>query len=225
MLKLLASYRQLLVPLTAVLLVACTTPGDPVSETADSRQVSASTFFFECDDQSSFVARVESSHAWLFLENITVNLPRRPSASGVKYEGVEYLFWSKGDEALLETPGKKHLNCKNNRAKAIWEAAKLDGADFRAIGNEPGWTLLLSADLLVLDADYGTNHYEFKTPEPDVDVEARLTRYQVPGNGQDFLLELTGQPCYDTMSGEAFPTRVRIQLNGKWLHGCGRPLH
>lgn len=224
MLKL-ASCRYLLLPLTAVLLVACTTSGEPLSETTDSRQASASTFVFECDDQSSFVARVESNHAWLFLKNVTVNLPRRPSASGARYQGTEHLFWSKGDEALLETTDGKKLQCKNNRAKAIWEAAKLDGADFRAIGNEPGWTLLLDADLLVLDTDYGTNHYQFKTPEPDVDVEARLTRYQVSEKGQDFLLELRGQSCHDSMSGEAFPTRVRIHLNDRWLHGCGRPLH
>ena len=225
MLNLLASYRPMLAYIVAVLLVACATPGGRVPETTDFRQESASTFFFECDDQYSFVARVESNHAWLFLENVTVNLPRRPSASGVKYQSTEYLFWNKGDEALLETTGEKRMICKNNRAKAIWEAAKLDGADFRAIGNEPGWTLLLGADFLVLDVDYGLKHYEFRTPEPDVDVEAQLTRYQVSGNGQDLLLELGGQPCQDSMSGEFFPTRVRIHFNGRWLHGCGRPLH
>ncbi len=211
--------------LLMALLVACTVSDDLEPNTAEFRQTVVSTFYYECDDQSRFVARVEDGHAWLFLESISINLPRRPSASGVKYQGADYLFWIKGEEALLETMAGKSLQCENNRAKAIWEAARLDGADFRAIGNEPGWLLLINAELLILDVDYGTKHYEFKMPEPEVDVEARLTRYRASEDGRDLVLELEGRPCHDSMSDEAFPTRVRIYLGERWLQGCGRPLH
>lgn len=46
---------------------------------------------------------------------------------------------------MLEVGKKRHVHCKNNRAEAIWEDAKLRGVDFRAVGNEPGWHLELTA--------------------------------------------------------------------------------
>jgi uncharacterized membrane protein len=39
------------------------------------------------------------------------------------------------------------------------------------------------------------------------------------------VLELEGQRCNDSMSGETFPTRVSVTLNGRILQGCGRALH
>lgn len=208
-----------------MLLAACASLTGKTPKTTSSGNTASSTYFFECDDQYVFVARAEGAHVWLFLKDVTVNLPRRPSASGEKYQSTEYLFWNKGGEALLETAGGKRRQCKNNRAKAIWETAKLNGVDFRAVGNEPGWFLELGGDLLVLETDYGASRYEFQTPPADVNVEARLTRYQVTESGRKLVLELKGQLCKDTMSGETFPTRVSVTLNGRILRGCGRALH
>ncbi len=208
---------------TVFLLVSCSRFVNREPQVVVSDSASAGTFYFECDDQFSFVARAEEGHAWLFMDDVTVNLPRRPSASGKKYQGTAYLFWIKGNGALLESD-RRH-QCENNRARAIWEAARLDGVDFRAVGNEPGWLLELAGDRVVLETDYGTSRYEFRTPQADVDVEARLTRYQVVENGQALSLELKGQRCKDTMSGEIFPTRVSVTLNGRNLRGCGRALH
>lgn len=208
-----------------MLLAACASLSDKLPETTGSGDAAASTFFFECEDQYVFVARAEDAHVWLFLDDVTVNLPRRLSASGEKYQSAEYLFWNKGSQARLETADGKHRQCKNNPARAIWETAKLNGVDFRAVGNEPGWFLELGRDLLVLETDYGASRYEFQTPPADVNVEARLTRYQVVENGQRLVLELEGQRCNDSMSGETFPTRVSVTLNGRILRGCGRALH
>ncbi len=213
------SGRILLLLATVFLLGSCA----PFVNREPDETVSASTYYFECDDQLSFVARVEEAHAWLFMQDVTVNLPRRPSASGKKYQSTGYLFWIKGDGALLESDRRRQ--CENNRGRAVWEAARLDGVDFRAVGNEPGWLLELAGDQVVLETDYGTSRYEFRTPPADVDVAARLTRYQVVENGQELSLELKGQRCTDTMSGEIFPTRVSITLNGRILRGCGRALH
>jgi len=217
--------RLLLLFAMVMLLVACASLSGRAPEITGSGHEVASTFFFECEDQSSFVARAEDGHVWLFLDDVTVNLPRRPSASGEKYQSTEYLFWSKGSGALLETTGGKRRQCANNPARAIWEAARLNGVDFRAVGNEPGWSLELGEDLLALETDYGASRYEFRTPQADVNVDAKLTRYQVTENGQKLLLELKGQRCTDTMSGETFPTRVSATLNGRVLRGCGRALH
>jgi membrane-bound inhibitor of C-type lysozyme len=164
--------QLLLTMAITILLVACASFSGKTPEATGSGNKAVSTFFFECEDQSSFVARTEDGHVWLFLDSVTVNLPRRPSASGAKYQSTEYLFWSNGDEARLETA-----------------------------------------------------RYEFRTPQADVNVDERLTRYQVTEKGQKLLLELKGQQCQDTMSGETFPTRVSVTLNGRVLQGCGRALH
>lgn len=217
--------RWLLLVAAIWLMASCASLLDHPLETQGSDNEVARTFYFECQDKSVFVARVEDAHAWLFLEGVTVNLPRRPSASGEKYQSTAYLFWSKGNDARLESTDGKSRQCKNNRGRAIWEAARLNGVDFRAVGNEPGWFMELDGDLLVLETDYGASRYEFSTPPADVDVNARLTRYKVTEDGRRLLLELKGARCVDTMSEEIFPTRVSVTLNGQVLQGCGRALH
>jgi uncharacterized membrane protein len=206
-------------------MASCASLFDHPSKMQGSGKETARTFHFECEGKYVFVARVEDAHAWLFLEDVTVNLPRRPSVSGEKYQSTDYIFWIKGNQARLESSDGKSRQCKNDRARAVWEAARLNGVDFRAVGNEPGWFMELDDDLLVLETDYGASRYEFSTPPADVDVNARLTRYQAAEDGWHLLLELKGTQCMDTMSGEMFPTRVSVTLNGRVFQGCGRALY
>mgnify|MGYP001823395231 CR=1 FL=1 len=58
-------------------------------------------------------------------------------------------------------------------------------------------------------------------PEPEVDRVKRITRW---GAGE-LVLEVKGEACHDTMSGEKFETQVKVHWQGKTLHGCGRALH
>jgi uncharacterized membrane protein len=135
-------------------------------------------------------------------------------------------FWTKGQEALLKDRSKTHRGCQNDPRRAVWEHAKLNGADFRAVGNEPAWNLeILQQSKIVLITDYGTNRYEFELPEPAVDREARITRYETSQNRHELIIVLRGQPCRDTMSDETFETAVVVTLDGRELRGCGRALH
>jgi membrane-bound inhibitor of C-type lysozyme len=61
------------------------------------------TYVYECHDGFSFIARIEGEKTWLFLPDQTLDLPLVPSGSGAKYSKVLITFWSKGEEALLET--------------------------------------------------------------------------------------------------------------------------
>jgi membrane-bound inhibitor of C-type lysozyme len=158
------------------LLLACVNPAshkDVTVEPLQQRdQSAAKTYVYECSDGYGFVARVEGEKAWLFLPRKTISLPHVPSGSGAKYSEDQITYWSKGDEALLEIGSEKHTKCKNNRAKAIWEDAKLSGVDFRAIGNEPGWNLeIIMRDRIVFVGNYGQNRYEFITTGPSVDQQ------------------------------------------------------
>jgi membrane-bound inhibitor of C-type lysozyme/uncharacterized membrane protein len=185
------------------------------------------TFVYECGEEYQFVARIQGESAWLFLPGETVELPCIESASGAKYSNGSVTFWSKGEEAILEIEGEARRSCKNNRAKAIWEHAKLNGVDFRATGNEPGWHLEISAGLesIVFVTDYGQSRFDFPYVEPVVDDEAATALYHVSSKGHEIEVRLEGGGCHDNMSGEAFETSVKVILDGRAHYGCGRALH
>jgi membrane-bound inhibitor of C-type lysozyme/uncharacterized membrane protein len=200
----------------------------PESEQAPTTdQAEPQTFVFECGEGYSFVARIEGERIWLFLPDKTIPLPHVPAASGTKYSDGVTVFWSKGEEARLEMEGEEPRICTNNRAKAIWEHAKLNGVDFRAVGNEPGWHLEISSGLenIVFVTDYGKSGYEFPFAKPLVDDEAGRTVYRTSSGERELTIVLEGDGCYDTMSGEEFETTVTVVLDGTEYRGCGRTLH
>jgi acid phosphatase (class A) len=187
------------------------------------------TYVYECGDGFSFTARTEEKKAWLFLPDKTMSLPRVPSASGTKYREGQITFWSKGDEAMLKLGEERHADCVNNRAKAIWEDARLRGVDFRALGNEPGWHLEISAsEKIVFVGDYGNTTYTFVTPEPLVDQHAGKTVYraqEAQEGKQELRVVIEARPCHDSMSGEPFESSVTVILDGEEYRGCGKALH
>ena len=186
----------------------------------------AQTFVYECPDGFSFVARTEAGSAWLFLPGNTVELPLQQSAAATEYSKGGYLFRIEGGLAMIITYEGKHSGCTNNRAKAIWEHAKLNGVDFRALGNEPGWYLEIynSTDILLV-VDYGQNRYRFTDADPRPDPDNRTTVYKARNNGDSIELSISGTACRDSMSGEQFPASVSVLVNGKRYTGCGRALH
>ena len=184
------------------------------------------TCVYECNDGYGFIARIEGEKAWLFLPNGTISLPHVRSGSGARYSDGSITFWSKGEAALLETDGNSRRNCRNNRRKAIWEDAKLNGIDFRAVGNEPGWHLeIRTGDKIVFVGDYGQSRYQFATPEPRIDQQSRITIYEAQEGEHQAVIRIEGRSCGDTMSDETFEATVTVTLDGKKYRGCGRALH
>lgn len=184
------------------------------------------TFAFECSDGFRFIARTAENTLWLFLPEQAIQLPRVRSASGTKYASDKISFWNQGEVALLETGTGSHRNCVNNRTQAVWEHAKLEGVDFRATGNEPGWYMEITlADEIVLVTDYGKSAYRFKTPEPDIDPTARKTTYSTENGQHRLVVDLEGKRCQDSMIDQSFEIAVRVKLDERQLHGCGKALH
>jgi membrane-bound inhibitor of C-type lysozyme len=213
-----------------ILLASClnTTASDKNinSQQATKSRQNPKTFVYECSNAFSFVARIEDHTAWLFLPQKTLSLPQVPSGSGTKYSDGTVIFWTKENKALLENNDTTSRNCKNNRSKAIWEHAKLNGVDFRAVGNEPGWYLeIRNSDKIIFISDYGASRYEFVAPEPLTDQDKRTTVYQTSADGKHLTVVLEGRQCRDTMSGERFETTVSVKLDQKKYQGCGRALH
>ena len=120
-----------------------------------------------------------------------------------------------------------YLACKNNRAKAIWEHAKLSGVDFRALGNEPSWVLeIVNGNTIIFSTFFDRiNVNVFKKPEPEVDQSAPKTRYKTKNELHNLIITISGKSCQDTMSGESFESSVKVELDNKLFIGCGRTLH
>jgi membrane-bound inhibitor of C-type lysozyme/uncharacterized membrane protein len=221
--------RAIVIFLCLLTLNSCsyTQPDDALSASKISTtEINAQTFVYECPDNFSFVARTETEKAWLFLPGSTIALPQVQSASGTKYTNGYDTFWCKGDEAFIETSEDKHTDCRNNRAKAIWEHAKLNGVGFRATGNEPGWYMEISNKQdIFLVTDYGQHTYKFTSAITNSKPRDRSTTYLAHNSGNTVEIVIKGTPCNDSMSGEAFPTTVSALVNNKKYTGCGKALH
>jgi uncharacterized membrane protein len=107
---------------------------------------------------------------------------------------------------------------------------KLDrGIDFYAVGNEPSWSL---------DIDFDTGMWfksltelsEMRTPpaREHKAEDADATRFSAQTEDGLLIAEFLRQRCRDTMSGEIFPFRVRVDVKPReaagytGFEGCGR---
>ena len=220
--------RALNIILCNIVLYGCahTQPDHTAQTETPATETKARTFVYECPDGFSFVARTENGRVWLFLPGRTIDLPHVPSASGAKYSSGSDTFWSKDGAALIETGDGKHASCRNNRARAIWEHAKLNGVDFRALGNEPGWYMEISnkQDILLV-TDYGQRTYRFPSSTIKSDPNDRTTIYSASSNDNMIEVVIKGDPCRDSMSGEAFSATVSVVVNDRRYTGCGKALH
>lgn len=104
----------------------------------------------------------------------------------------------------------------------VWHKAKLRGVAFRAIGQEPAWLLEITDGVeILLVTDYGSNREKYAYVEPLVFAEERRTRFSV----DELEIELRGEPCTDSMSGEKFAVSVTVRQPERTLAGCGRALY
>ncbi len=196
---------------------------------ASIRSAPPPTLFFECPEHS-FALRHEGDGVRLYLLEGELLLRETPAASGAKYSDGKNLFRQKGEEALLELEGRPPARCRENPQRAVWEDARLNGVDFRAVGNEPGWHLEIreegeAAAAIDLVTMYGEHYYSFPGARREAVPEAagRL-RYTAALGKHRLVVMLEQGECIDTMSGERFATRVEVRLDHEIYRGCGRRL-
>lgn len=105
----------------------------------------------------------------------------------------------------------------------VWHQAKLRGVAFRAVGQEPGWLLEISnGEGIFLVTDYGSTRASMPYVEPVVHQEERRTQFVL--EAYNIVVEIRGERCTDTMSGEEFEVTVTIKQSDRELQGCGRAL-
>jgi uncharacterized membrane protein len=201
------------------------TSGVPSGDSTPPR-IALTAFAYECIDDTYVVAKFDEQESMtLFLSTGTVRLAREPSASGVLHANSTVVFWSKGRDATIEYTDGRRVECVENRRQSWIEDAKLRGADYRATGNEPGWTLELFSDSIRFVTAYGTELYSFTTPAPEVDQQNRRTIYRTSSAEHGLTVTITYGICSDDMSGESFESTVELLFDGSALRGCGQALH
>jgi heat shock protein HslJ len=84
---------------------------------------------------------------------------------------------------------------------------------FRAQGNEPFWSLIMSDGVITFQPMDG----DVVTVKPASRQEGDAEIHEAP----ELTLTITGKICTDNMSGMPFPKTVTVAHGGKTLNGCG----
>lgn len=180
-------------------------------------------FVYECADTLQFTAHVTSDSTWLFLPDTTLKVNPVSSGSGAKFEGSKYIYWSKGDEALLQYPHGGLMTCSTIPWEKSWQAARIRGVDFRAVGQEPGWHLeIIEGKQIKYVGNYGED--TLAVPAVDPHKEQERTFYTVGTEGHELEVEVIEKPCTDSMNGSEHPYTVSVTVDGNTYNGCGRNL-
>jgi len=223
------TFNYSLLFLTVFLVAGCTSSSPPpYIISASSYQPApppAKTYVYECSGGHSFTVRIEQDKARLFVQDRTISLPRVQSDSGLKFSDGSDTLQVEGDEVLLELGDEIYRGCQSKPTQVVREAVQLRGVDFRAVGNEPGWSLEIDhgGSILFIN-NYGDDQHVFSTPEPVVNQQSGTRIYLVQDIEHTMTIILRDQPCHDDMSGEPFDTTVTLIFDGKRLKGCGKAL-
>ncbi|MEJ0060171.1 MAG: hypothetical protein WDM79_11580 [Terricaulis sp.] len=111
---------------------------------------------------------------------------------------------------------------ENETMDAAWAAARAEGIDFRAVGQEPGWMLdIYRENQIKLMWDYGEHEATFPLSPPNTSQEG-ATQYTAQADGHTLAVTIRRFPCSDAMSGQAYPSTVSVVIDGRTLEGCGR---
>ncbi len=223
--------RAWLLPVGLALLSACTAKdarqaSEPVVASESVETSGVTTIVYECEPAFEFVAQLKDGQAELFLPDRTLTLQRAPASTLAIYGGEGGTAFSIfGESARLEVAPDRSYSCASDPGRAVWEAARLRGVDFRATGNEPGWLLeITEGETILFVTDYGERRYEFRTPEPRVHQKVAMTVFQAGNDAHALSVTLRGEGCQDTMSGAMFDTRVSVRLDEDDYTGCGKTL-
>lgn len=230
------NYALLVLSLVVMFSSGCSSESDPSSQSQQTVSTEVSlpdfasvqtdhVFAYSCGDSLDFAAHVMQDSSWVFLPDTTLRVMPVQSGSGAKYQGSGYIYWSKGNEAILQGPTGSFLTCQTVPREKSWQAARIRGVDFRALGQEPGWNLeITDGGRMTYIGDYGNDSMTVKTPEQSLTNSKGSRMYEAQTESRSITVKITDKPCTDSMSGFEFPSAVTVTVDGNTYQGCGREL-
>lgn len=119
------------------------------------------------------------------------------------------------EQALADAPDVPVNEPAENFDEPIAAPAAISTEElYRAVGNEPGWGLLVRADGMLYQGRYGTVRITEATP-PDFKA--------APGTYRSGRIAITiaQGPCSDGMSDKSYRDKVQVIAAGETVRGCG----
>lgn len=97
----------------------------------------------------------------------------------------------------------------------VHPATPQDTAPYRALGQEPGWSLTIANGRMDYQGNYGEKRIAVTAPEPRTTFNGH--RYETPR----LIVDITHGRCNDAMSGFGFADTVMVVADGETYRGCG----
>ncbi|MFP4263582.1 MAG: COG3650 family protein [Halomonas sp.] len=215
----------------SLLLAGCATAPAPITPTAHAPLLPSTLFpgeaeaftAWRCTPDQALVTAAGEEELRLWSAHGSWRLEPAVVASGARFEEGEVSFWNKGEEAVVETP-RGRLECRTRMRREALTREQRHGVMFHARGNEPGWMVSLAHDRpeATLTLDYGSREQTLPYRVTTLDNAAGRV---ILGSGRGdtpFELRIEAGACLDGMSGEPFPARVTLSVDGEQYRGCGQ---
>lgn len=94
-------------------------------------------------------------------------------------------------------------------------AARPSGEVYRALGQEPGWSLIVDTGRIDYVGDYGETRINVPRPEPRPTFNGH--RYETDA----IVVDITHGRCNDAMSGRGYADQVMVIVGEQSHRGCG----
>ncbi|WP_240454089.1 MliC family protein [Halomonas sp. NO4] len=178
---------------------------------------------WRCTPAQDLVSAVTEEDLRLWSAHGAYRLSPAVVASGSRYQQGDLSFWAKGDEAMVESANGR-LDCTAELSRDALTRRQRPGVMFHGRGNEPGWTVSLAHDEpeLSLVLDYGEREATLPYRVTEMDNGAGRVTLASGRADRPFTLELEAKACFDSMSGQPFPARVTLTIDGETYRGCGQ---
>ncbi len=201
----------------------------PITHQSHMKPVTAAiSRVFQCGD-FAFGTRTGIGEIALYLPEGVVVLSQVRSASGVRYQEGDTLFWMKDDQAMLSHQGAFYRQCLRNTEREARDPIERRPVDFRAIGQQPTWLLeIVNGHNLNLITEYGQKRVQL--PEPDRVEQYNSVIFRAKDDQNRVSASVRKEPCQlPAMEGQAsiqkkWPDKVSVWWNGRHYKGCGEYL-
>ena len=171
----------------------------------------------------AFHAALRENQATLYLPGLALSLPRKKADPGQRYHGHGYELWRRDGQTRVRTPEQRFPQCRISEQHNPWASAWLRGVRFRAFGHEPGWILEIGRGRqLRLEWNYGEQ--QLTTTVPEASLRDGLVIYRGQTEQHKLRVEILEHACRDSAKGEEHSHAVRVFIDERTLHGCGRGL-
>lgn len=186
------------------------------------------TAHFRCESGQLLTIRFDNAANKAFLSGGDSDeraLDARPVASGMLYESPMESIRGQGDVIQYARGRMAPSECVRilEGQHRILTERRAAGIQWRALGQEPGWIVDVTADGgLEAQLDYGQRR--ITTPPANREGENGTTRWTAQTEAGSLDLTVTRGACNDTMSDDRFWFTATLVVDGQTLRGCAQPL-